>query len=269
MARFEIKGRERRGRNGATYALLAGHEVPALLDYGCGDARLALAIAEEFEIEVHACDVDAAKIERLAREHGDEVDFFAVPDGRPQLPLADDSVSAITCCDVFEHMPASLRREVLAEMRRVLRPDGILVLTTPHKGLFGFLDPENFKYHFPRLHETVYSLARGRDKYRRTYGDAAHFGNYSGGHTRHVHFNRAELAALVAEAGFEVDEVRYFSLFQPLIRGVLWTAEGLAGRLPGAERLRSACWKLYWWDSGLEPGRLGYAIGIRARPVTG
>lgn len=268
MSPLTVTGKERRGRKGVAISLLGGNEVTEVLDYGCGNGALALALAGEFGLTVHACDVDADLIADLRRRHGSEVDFFALADDDPRLPLADDSVSAVTCCDVLEHMPAAVRRAALSEFRRVLRPDGVLVVTVPHKGLLAIADPENFKFHFPRLHRAVFSLVNGRRNYERIYG-GERFGNFSAGHAFHVHFSAAELTDLLGEAGFEVDEVRYHRLLYPLIRAALWLSEGLVGRLPGASRLRDACWKAYWWDAGLEPGRLANDIGVRARPRAG
>lgn len=262
---LKVTAKERRGRNGVTISLLAGAEIDEVLDYGCGNAALALALAEEFGLTVHACDVDAELIARLREQYGEIVDFFALGEEEPRLPLADGSVDAVTCCDVLEHMPAAVRLAALREIHRVLRPDGVLVVTTPHKGLLEIADPENFKFRFPRLHRAAFSLVNGRAKYERMYG-GERFGNFSAGHEFHVHFSAGELAELLGAAGFAVDQVRYYRLFYPLIRAALWLSEGLVGRVPGAGRLRSACWQAYWWDAGLEPGRLANDVAVRARP---
>jgi SAM-dependent methyltransferase len=263
------------GRNRVTYSLLTGLDVMQLLDYGCGNARFAITVAKELGITVHACDIDVDQIESLARHNGNEVNFFVVSEEYPELPLADNQVSAAICCDVLEHMPAASRMTVLREIQRVLTHDGVLIVTTPHKGLFSALDPENAKAYFPRIHKYVYTLAKGRDEYERVYGAEEaggregagarkRFGNYSAGSKRHVHFSARELSELVTAAGFEVEEIRYFSLIHPLIRTILWIAENLAGRVKGADRLRVLCWKAYLWDADLEPGKLAFSVAIRA-----
>jgi hypothetical protein len=149
-------------------------------------------------------------------------------------------------------------------MRRVLADDGALIVTTPHKGLLSAADPENAKYYFPRTHKLVFSLFKGRDKYRTRYG-GQRFGNFSSGARRHVHFSTGELSDTLTAAGFRVEEVRYYTLIYPLIRTLLWLAEGLAGRVWGADRVRDLCWTVYTWDADLEPGKLASSIGIRAR----
>lgn len=50
---------------------------------------------------------------------------------RGGLPFADDAFHVATLFDVIEHFPAS-PAPVLREIRRVLRPGGILVLSTPN-----------------------------------------------------------------------------------------------------------------------------------------
>ncbi len=255
------------GRNRVTHSLLAGVEVTELLDYGCGQAKFALAAADELGLTVHACDTDSHLVAELTRNYGANVDFFAISESEPVLPLADGQLSAVTCCDVLEHMPPSLRRTALLEMRRVLADDGVLIVTTPHKGLFSALDPENAKFYFPRVHRYVFALTKGRERYQSRYG-GERFGNFSAGAERHVHFSARELSRILSDTGFRVEQIRYFTLIYPVIRTLLWVAEGLALRgLPGAVALRERCWAVYRWDADLEPGPLACGIAIRARPA--
>jgi len=47
------------------------------------------------------------------------------------LPFRSGAFDAVTCLEAIEHVPARAAGEFLAECRRVLRPGGILVLSTP------------------------------------------------------------------------------------------------------------------------------------------
>ena len=253
------------GRNRVTYELLARSPVTLLLDYGCGQAQFAIAAASELGLTVYACDSDPAAVQALRSDHGDVVDFFTISESAPKLPFEDRQVSAVICCDVLEHMTPKGRIAALCEMRRVLADDGAIVITTPHKGLLSPLDPENAKYHFPRAHRLAYKLVKGRRKYEMRYG-GERFGNFSTGTRRHEHFSTRELSLLLAQAGLEVEEARYFTLIYPIVRVALWVVESLAAHVRGLDRLKDLLWRLYRWDADLEPGRLAFCVGIRARP---
>jgi SAM-dependent methyltransferase len=57
------------------------------------------------------------------------------------VPLGPESFDVILALDALEHVHDEQRS--LAELYRLLKKDGILILTTPHRGAFGFLDREN------------------------------------------------------------------------------------------------------------------------------
>lgn len=52
------------------------------------------------------------------------------------IPQSDASFDAILCCEVFEHLPDTLK--ALDEFSRLLKPGGILILTAPFASLVHF-----------------------------------------------------------------------------------------------------------------------------------
>ena len=97
-----------------------------LLDVGCGTHPLFL-IRSGFR---HRTGLD-----RVLRENATGPDGVTLIrhdfEADPSLPFDPDSFDAVTMLAVFEHIdPAALTR-LLADIRRVLRPGGILALTTP------------------------------------------------------------------------------------------------------------------------------------------
>ncbi len=266
----ETSDAARHGRTRVTLELLDSPRT--LLDYGCGNGKFASRVAQLMEISVDACDVNAAAIAKAELEPGVRTHLISAE--TPHLPIESGLLDAVTCCDVMEHMGEGVRRTALEEILRVLADDGMLIVTTPHKGLFAFADPENFKFYVPRLHRFVYRTLYGRERYERRYA-GKRFGNYSGGGERHRHFSTAELSGILQEAGFEVDAVRYYTLIYPFARIVLWLAQGAKNRLAASNRRLSrwsdglllACWRLYMWDADLECGRASCSIAIRARKV--
>jgi ubiquinone/menaquinone biosynthesis C-methylase UbiE len=270
VAAAEISEAPRHGRSRVAFELL-GHPG-SLLDYGCGDGSFASKTAQSLGITVDACDINPTLIDRAKGQPG--VRSHLISPGDPRLPIDTGQVEAVTCCDVLEHMSEDVRRTALKEIHRVLADGGVLIVTTPHRGLLSFADPENFKFYVPRLHRTVYRALKGGEVYERRYGVQP--GNYSGGGVqRHRHFSAGELTQILGESGFQVEAVRYFTLIYPAARIALWTAQGVQHRLaPLSRSLDRICgrlvrwlWRVYTWDSDLECGRASDSIAVRARKV--
>lgn len=101
-----------------------------VLDMGCGNG-VATALLRRRCPGTVGTDISFAAL-RAARERS--------PDGRwvcatleRGFPFADASFDVIHCCEVIEHLldvPAALRT-----MHRLLRPGGVLFLSTPYHGL--------------------------------------------------------------------------------------------------------------------------------------
>ncbi len=68
-----------------------------------------------------------------------------------KLPFKSNFFDTVVMGDVLEHV--NDEQKTLSEVHRVLKNNGTLVLSVPHKGLFGFLDSFNLKFYFPRLYK--------------------------------------------------------------------------------------------------------------------
>jgi SAM-dependent methyltransferase len=108
-------------------------ESSRLLDVACGSGGPALHLAR-----VTGCSVTGVELyeqavstaDTAAREAGlEERARFLQADARRELPLDDATFDAILCIDAINHLPD--RRAVLADWRRLLRPEGRLVFTDP------------------------------------------------------------------------------------------------------------------------------------------
>jgi SAM-dependent methyltransferase len=99
-----------------------------ILDYGCGYGRLSGLLAERGFVAVDGVDVAPNLIAR-ARELHPSLNF-AVLDNPPRLRHDDNSVDAVFLFAVLTCVPTdSGQRELVAELRRVLRPGGLLYLS--------------------------------------------------------------------------------------------------------------------------------------------
>ena len=96
------------------------------LDVGCGDGSMAgIWLASHGRnyvgVDISAHGVDAARASGL--------DARGIEDAA-SLPFSDSTFEAVVCIEVLEHL--FLPHHAAAEMRRVLRPGGLLVATTPN-----------------------------------------------------------------------------------------------------------------------------------------
>jgi SAM-dependent methyltransferase len=111
----------------------AGHPLArqrTILDFGCGPGRLAACLHELHpRARLHACDIDAEAI-GWARAALPDVARFSVSDAEPPLPFDDASFDLVYAISVFTHLPEDLQTAWLGELRRILKPGGILLTTT-------------------------------------------------------------------------------------------------------------------------------------------
>jgi SAM-dependent methyltransferase len=131
-----------------------------------------------------------------------------------RLPFEDGAFDSITVLDVLEHVYE--QAELLAELNRVIKDKGILVVTVPGRHLFSFLDMGNLKFRFPRLHRWYYRLKHTQEEYeyRYVFNPNGLIGDISSSKRWHEHFSRAKLQKLLTQAGFDVidfDGTGFFS----------------------------------------------------------
>ena len=107
------------------------------LDVGCGAARLVTALGRS-GFDVDGVDIEAHVVEQaktIAAEEGVRARLFVADFSKADPRFPDETYDLVVCSEVLEHVPAW--RDVVANIRRVLKPGGLFVLTTPN-------DPRQF-----------------------------------------------------------------------------------------------------------------------------
>jgi ubiquinone/menaquinone biosynthesis C-methylase UbiE len=136
-------GRHARRLHDDVVAAAEAFAFAAVLDVGCGTgATLAALVAARPGLQARGVDLSPRMIE-VARERLGDLADVEVADAE-QLPLADAAVDLVTCVDSLHHYPHP--EVALAEMRRVTRPGGGLVIgewraRTPLRQLMNWLLP--------------------------------------------------------------------------------------------------------------------------------
>jgi SAM-dependent methyltransferase len=110
-----------------------------VLDAGCGSGRTLQELVDYGRVSGIELNEEAAELAR-GRGHGE------VRVGRlEELPWDDGTFDLVTCLDVVEHVPDD--RIALAELRRVCRPGGWLLVTVPaYQALWSLHDEANHHY---------------------------------------------------------------------------------------------------------------------------
>jgi len=123
-----------------------------------------------------------------------------------QLPFPCDFFDVVTFIEVLEHLPPKEEFPTIKEIYRVLKPGGIMILSTPHRGLFYFLDPLDAKFKIYRLIKWLMRTEKFIQVKRGFYG----------GLKGHKHYKLEEVINLI-QWGFDVKKISRNSLiFHPL-----------------------------------------------------
>lgn len=116
------------GEHAARYFFALSYvEDGSVLDIACGTGY-GMLILKKSAKSVTGVDVDADAAKEAVIECDDRASVL-LGDGT-RLPFVDESFDAVTSFETLEHLHR--RSEFLAELRRVLRPHGSLVLSTPN-----------------------------------------------------------------------------------------------------------------------------------------
>ena len=100
----------------------------ALLDVACGTGRFLRDVRLTYPaMHLTGIDLSAAYIAEAGRHMGDLRPARWLTANAESIPLADASQDIVTSIFLFHELPPDIRRQVTAEMARVLKPGGLLV----------------------------------------------------------------------------------------------------------------------------------------------
>jgi 2-polyprenyl-3-methyl-5-hydroxy-6-metoxy-1,4-benzoquinol methylase len=131
-----------------------------VLDLGCGEGHFAAALVRE-GAEIVAVDVAEEPLRRVRVRHP-AIDVRLVEPEAP-LPLEDSSFDIVWAGETIEHVADT--SQWLSEVRRVLRSDGLVLLSTPDHGTLSrwrlALSRSAFERHFDPRSDHLRYYTRG------------------------------------------------------------------------------------------------------------
>src|SRR5581483_8314373 len=105
-----------------------------ILDFGCGCGRLTRQLPARTNAKLFGCDYNP-RLVRWSSEHLSFADF-KINFLDPPLPYPDASFDFVFARSVFTHLPEAGQIAWIEELRRVLKPDGVLYFTTHGRQFF-------------------------------------------------------------------------------------------------------------------------------------
>lgn len=117
-----------------------------VLDYGFGDGRYFEYFTRYFKpSNIYGVEVSQVRTERAQARGWQHAVYVNQGD---RLPYEDRFFDFVNMVEVIEHIPESSINFYLAEITRVLKPEGVLILTTPNypiKRAYDLIDAVTFR----------------------------------------------------------------------------------------------------------------------------
>ncbi len=201
-------------------------ESDIVLDVGCSNTPLLNYLSAKSRIVI-GIDTDLNALRSINKKNS-----YLIAASAENLPIESEVIDTVLMLDVIEHLSSD--KMAIAEAWRVLKKDGILILSVPYKGLFTFLDPENL------------SIKLKHKKYAR----------------HHKHYSYKDLRILLFRL-FKIEKLHYGGLFlYPITFGL----NNFMKRHFGWD-LSNFWRKLGDLDNSISWGRLSYNIILKAKKI--
>lgn len=117
-----------------------------VLDIACGEGYGSNILAKKAKY-VFGIDISPEAIEHSSRKYRKE-NLKYIEGSALSIPLENNSVDVVVSFETLEHL--TQQDEMLQEFRRVLKEDGLLIISTPEKENYSKTDPFN-PYHLKEL----------------------------------------------------------------------------------------------------------------------
>lgn len=196
---------------------------------------------------------------RLAKIKNPKISFNVA--NLENLPFQESIFDVVTALEVIEHVDDD--KLAIKEMCRVLKKEGILVLTTPNKGLFSFLDSDNYVYllnkYFPILYKLFYWVKSGVW--------LSSINRNPGYENKHRHYSLDDLKTLLGNK-FEIERsFRSSLLISPLCANIHLLISTIFGDALYSKYFAKFVNFFAEKDYNISFGRFSYYVAIKARKI--
>lgn len=125
-----------------------------VLDIACGSGYGSNYLSKAGAEKIIGVDISEETIEYCKKQYPDSGIEF-VQGSVEKIPLADKSVDIIVSFETIEHVDEKTQLNFLQEVKRVLRPEGIFVVSTPNSLVY----PKGNEFHLKELNPEEFNNA--------------------------------------------------------------------------------------------------------------
>ncbi|MDP6642287.1 MAG: class I SAM-dependent methyltransferase [Candidatus Nanoarchaeia archaeon] len=147
IIKYNLRGRSK-------FAYNWTDKVGNILDVGCASGYFTVHFKDKAK-NVYGVDIKKDLIDEAKKKYKD-INFKLIKSEK--LPFKANMFDVVLLLDVLEHVNND--KLMIDEIYRVLKKDGLLILSVPHKGLLTFLDPDNLKITMPSLYKLLYVIVK-------------------------------------------------------------------------------------------------------------
>lgn len=143
-----------------------------VLDAACGEGYGSNIIASVAK-NVTGLDIDADTIERAKVTYSEQNNLHFLQGSIESIPLGNESIDAVVSFETIEHVSEQIQHNFLNEIARVLKKDGILVMSTPNKEIYSDLYNYSNEFHVKEFyHDEFLEYLGEKFKYIKLFNQA-------------------------------------------------------------------------------------------------
>lgn len=138
------------------YSVIAEHvQDKVVLDAACGTGYGSGMLAQ-YAAHVYGLDISAEAI-AYANENYSQENITFIQGGIEKLPFEDNTFDIVVSFETIEHVITEVQDVFLKEIKRVLKPTGFLVMSTPNKKTFTDERGLLTKFHFREFYKREFN----------------------------------------------------------------------------------------------------------------
>lgn len=142
-------------------AIAEGVQDKIVLDAACGTGYGSGMLAQ-YATHVYGLDISEEAIGYANENYGQENITF-IQGSIEKLPFEDDTFDIVISFETIEHVITEVQDEFLKEIKRVLKPTGFLIMSTPNKKTFTDERGLLTKFHFREFYKREFTKFLGRE----------------------------------------------------------------------------------------------------------